>query len=402
MKRALAILLLLPACSAPPAPKPSGPQPNVTFSIEANVPSGGEIFQCKFVTMPAIDQYIIGAEHHYTPGSHHMLLYRTDLTTIPAGGDQPQDCYEGEGGTIMSHVRGVIYGSQVPDGSLTMPAGVGFHAQPGEVLLLQAHYLNATPKPLDAQVNVGLFTTTDKSKIQNEAGVLFYYDPFIDVPAGQKATAGARCTLKQDITLVTVFPHYHRRGYGYQAYLDQPGQAPSTMPFYTSTDWEHPAPWTGGPMTIKAGSAIRFYCDYDNTMGTQEYLQGPSASNNEMCMFTGMYYPAMDTAAEFCEHDFDQFGTGKASCATTSTCLQACPPGSAPTGLSAGGNGEVSACWQRCFAASCPGASAPLFDQLNCISTNCATECSGSGSDCTSCAINKCPDQVSACQSQSC
>lgn len=399
----LLLAALAPACSSAPM-GPGGNPPSVSFNMKVTVPAGGELHDCQFVKMPAGEQYVIAAEHKYTPGSHHLLLFRTDLAAIPAGGDQIQDCYEGAGGTIMSHVRGVVYGSQVPQGSQTLPAGVGFKMKSEEVLLLQVHYLNASPKPADASVTVGLTTTTEAAKIHDLAGVLFYYDPFIDVPAQSMAMAGARCTLPKDITLQTIFPHYHSRGYGYRAFLDLPSQPPSTAPFYTSTDWEHPAAWKDGPLLLKAGTKIRFYCDYNNSGGSAEYFQGPSAATNEMCMFTGMYYPAMDQASEYCLSDMDQFGTGAAACAATSSCVQSCPPGSAPTGLGSANAGaaNVDPCWQKCFVASCPTATTPLFAQFKCIGARCATQCGAGGSGCTACAIQNCPNEVSACQQHAC
>ncbi len=156
-------------------------------------------------------------------------------------------------------------------------------------------------------------------------------------------------------------------------------------------------------MQLKAGTAIRWYCDYNNTSGSTEYFQGQSAATNEMCMFTGMYYPAMDQASEYCISNMDMFGTGTATCATTSSCIQACPPGSAPTMLgSSTGSADVSDCWQKCLVASCPSASTPLFAQLQCIGAHCQTECSGSGTNCDSCAISNCANEVGACQQAAC
>jgi hypothetical protein len=42
-----------------------------------------------------------------------------------------------------------------------------------------------------------------------------------------------------------------------------------------------------------------------------------------------------------------------------------------------------------------------MFKQLACIQKNCATECAPGG-DCVSCAIAKCNDTVTACQSLAC
>ena len=65
-------------------------------------------------------------------------------------------------------------------------------------------------------------------------------------------------------------------------------------------------------MPIQAGPCDRYYCDYDNTQGTQAYFQGQSAVNNEMCMFIGLYYPAMTPADEQCLSG-DTYGTGTVS-----------------------------------------------------------------------------------------
>ncbi len=396
MRYPLTLLLLLSACGgSTPA------NSTVQFVMKMTVPSGGELLQCQFVKVHSGESYMVAADHHYTPGSHHMLLYRTDVTTLQPGMDQLQDCYEGSGGTIMSHVRGVLLRSQEPDGSMTLPDGVGYKLASEEVLLLQVHYLNASAGALQSTVTVNLHTISDASKIQNLAGVLFYYDPFIDVPAGQMATASARCTLTQDITLLGVFPHYHARGIGYQAYLDI-GGSPAPSPFYTSTDWSHPAPWTGGPLDISAGTSIRWYCDYDNSQGAAEYFQGQSALSNEMCMFTGGDYPAMDPDSEECIKDMDLFGTGTQTCGQTLDCFQACPPGSAPTTIGIAAMADVSDCWQKCIVDSCPAASAPLLTQLACMAASCQSQCAVSASDCQSCAQTNCLSQSVACLSAAC
>jgi hypothetical protein len=387
----LAIVLLLAACSGSPT---AG---DTTFTMQLTVGVNSEQTLCQFVTMPALEAYLTSAHHEYTPGSHHMLLYRTDLSALDPSLAGVLDCYEGGGGTIMRHVRGVLYGSQEPMGSMTLPDGVAFHVAAGEVLLMQVHYLNATMQALNSTVKVTLHTVANRAP--NLAGTLFYYDPFIDVPPGSMATANARCTLPQDITLLGVYPHYHARGIGYQAYLDLPSQPAAANPFYTSTDWTHPAPWTGGPMTIHTGSAIRWYCDYDNSQGADEYFQGPSALTNEMCMFTGAYYPAMDATSEGCFKGMGMFGSGTKTCGETLTCLQACPVGSAPN-LVPGTDGAVDPCWQKCFVQSCPSASDPLLTQLACLGANCKSECAAG--NCSACAQQKCLSQSLACLNAAC
>jgi hypothetical protein len=389
------LALLFGGCSNQPSSS-SGVPGDIQYSLSVHLPAGAEQFQCQYVTTPAMPRFMIAAAHKYTPGSHHMLLYRTDLTTIPAGQTGVQDCYEGGGGTIMSHVRGVVYGSQVPSDSYALPDGIAMPLAGKEVLLLQAHYINATPHAVDASVNVGLTTHSDMTKVRYNAGNLFYYDVFIHVPAMAKATAGERCTLDHDITLLNAFAHYHSRGYGYQAFMDMPNEPAATAPFYTSTDWEHPAKYTGGPMQLKAGTAIRWTCDYQNDTA-QEFYQGPSAAKNEMCMFTGLYYPAVDNAFEECLSSFDSFGQGTATCGDTTSCIGACPAATAPAG---GGQGNIPDCWQKCVVASCPAVGKQLLEELRCFGTNCGS-CAATG-DCQQCVVQKCASQIAACTAAKC
>ena len=366
----------------------------LSFTMKVTVAAGAEIHECQYVTLPPSAGFIVGGSHTYTPGSHHLLLFRTDLTSIPAGQDGLRDCYEA-GGTMMSHIRGVVYGSQEASGNLTMPDGVGLPYKAGDVLLFQSHYLNASAKPIDAEVDIHLRGATDG--ITTHAGVLFYYAPFIHVPIGAKSRAGMRCTVRQNITLFTAGSHYHKRGVDYEAYIDPPSASPTTVPFYTSTDWDHPASLSA-PTAIAAGSHLRYGCGYDNTAGTKEYFQGQSAENDEMCMFVGLYYPEMTDDDDNC-YDADSFGAGTNACAAASSCALGCPAGTSPLGDA---SGNIDPCWQKCFADSCPSASTPLIAQLECIGQQCKTECAGGGNACGSCALAKCANEVSACQQHTC
>lgn len=370
----------------------------VTFDMETTVPAGGEQFMCKYVQLPDAVSYLVQAQHDYTPGSHHLLLYTTALTSIPAGGDVMQDCYEGTGNNIMNDATGVLYGGQTPTGGEVLPQGVGLRTSANEVLIFQVHYLNASAAPIDAKVNVQLTLDSAASDIQQQAGLLFFYDPFIDVPAGATAKASMRCPIPNDITLLYATSHYHARGVGYGAYNDPAPGTLATTPFYTSDSWSSPDNLATS-MQIKAGSLIRFECDYDNTSGTQAYFAGQSAQTNEMCMFNGVYYPDLGQMANFCFDSPDYFGTGTATCASSLTCLQNC-------GSQVGGIGFQTSppdCEQTCFVDSCPSASGPLISFVTCLQNSCGSQCSDpTSSGCASCIATNCGAQYTACQSQTC
>jgi len=384
--------------NAPPGSKLT----TVEFKMDATVGAGKEIFDCQFVTLPNLAGWMVSGEHTYTAGSHHLLVYSTDLTSIPAGGSQVQDCYEGAN-SFMSHVRGFLYGGQTPTGNMQFPTGVGLATTANQVLLFQVHYLNATSADLSAHVDVKL-TLDSGTDIVNNAGVLFLYDPFIDVPPGAKAQAQMRVNIPRDITLLSATSHYHARGVGYGAYLDEPTKM-GAAPFFTSASWNSPQ-IESMSMPIAAGSKIRFECNYDNSSGTAEYFQGQSAQTNEMCMFIGAYYPDMGELVNYgyASPGPDMFGTAGASgtnCNDTLSCVQKCPA-AASSGASSGPF-DASPCVQKCMVGSCTTATTALFPLLECYNSSCTSQCSTTTStDCRSCIAANCASQYTACSTHTC
>jgi len=372
------------------------------LSMQSSVAAGGETHRCLYIVAPTTTEtFIVKGSHSYTPGSHHMILYRTDLSEIPAGMDGDADCYEGGGaGGFMSHVRGIVYAAQTPTGELDYPQGVGLPVAAGEVFMMQTHYLNASSDVLDARADLSL-TLSDGSDITTHAGILFFYDPFIDVPPkATAARAATRCLIRGDITLITASSHYHKRGYDYAAFIDPAADQLATDPFYTSSDWEKPTA-LATPFAISAGSRVRYQCVYANA-STNEYFQGQSAEDDEMCMFIATYYPALETADEECTRDRDMIGTGSVGCGGTLACLRACPSGFDPGSLGAG-NTSVDPCIQTCLVDSCPDATAKLFAVNACTRDKCSAECANAGSsDCTTCAQAQCGSQAVACISDAC
>ncbi len=369
-----ALLLAVPlvACSSksspPSAGAPAGPLPQgaTTFTMSQSVAASSEAFRCQYVAMPPGDGFVVGGENQFTAGSHHLVVYSTDLTAIPPDHADVEDCYEGDR-SMMTHIRGVMYAATDANGGIQMPPGVGIPYKSGAILLFQNHFLNAGGQPVQATSQV--YLATQSSGVAQNADVLFYYDPYIEVPAGARASASMRCPIPKDITLVAFGSHYHSRGVSFRAYVDPPSGDPASTPFYTSTNWASPTIVTGQSLSVPAGSHLRYYCDYDNTQGNQEYIQGESATNNEMCMFIGLYYPAMTEVDDYCENG-DEVGTGTTSCVDTLDCLAACPSGG---DLSE--NNGYSACTQRCMVQSCPGAAAPLSTVGACIQQKCAGPC---------------------------
>ena len=385
-----------PIADAAPAPDAPGSQ----FTMNQHVATGADLYVCSYVMASSVDTFVVGASHVATKGTHHFLVFRTDLASIPDGSSSSLDCYAGPS-SPMSHMRGEIYGSQARTGSFAFPAGVGLPLRAGEVLLLQGHFSNPAGPDLDVTAQLTLTTTTHG--ITTSAGVFFFNDPFVDIPAGAFSKASMRCLVPSDVTLLSVSSHDHARAQSVSAFVDPPASPRATTPFYAGLNAANPLPLQA-TIPVLAGSRIRFTCTYENVTGTAEVLQGLDVQANEMCVLSGAYYPALDPAVEVCALAPDDFGTGTATCAQTLACVNSCPAGTAPpANLGLSGTPNVDPCWQRCVVSSCADASALLFALQRCAQTQCAAECMlPSSAACASCQTAQCPREATACASDAC
>jgi hypothetical protein len=356
-------------------PPPAGEGRQLTMHV--SLASGDETEQCQYVVVDEALE-IARFEHVYTTGSHHLLLFQTGL----AAADAPTEQFDCTGQQLTElGVSGIAYAAQVPDGELAYPADVALKVPAGTVLLVQTHYLNASPGDLDAEVRLNLWYTETPAAM--EAGTLFFYDWAIVVPEGGTATARMQCQIPADIDLIFGMSHMHKRGVGYEAKLADP----ETMLFETSA-WEGIEPRRYAPeQHIAAGSTIDFHCDYQGESG-RTIIEGPSADANEMCMFVAAYYPRLEQPIELCAGPgsgpvFD----GTQTCGQTVGCVR-----SAGDPLAA----------EQCLIDTCAASSQPAADLMMCMFYTCGEACDELGGACDQCVINNCGTQFNACQSATC
>jgi hypothetical protein len=370
---------------------------DVVLSMNLTIQPGEELHRCQLVALPTDSEIdVVAFSHKYTAGSHHFLVFATDFDAIPLDMQgQQYDCVNGDE-PIMEHTRGMLYGGQSAEGTSALPAGVGFKMKPRQVLLLQAHYLNFTHKPIAAQIRAG-FDTAPSSQIREQAGFLLFYNPFIYVPARGAATSGIRCSVPRDISVISASSHYHQRGTSMRMWVDPSMNVQSASPFHETNDWEHPADFHG-PMSVAAGSAIRIECDFANGDDV-DVFQGPNAATSEMCVLFGLYHPKIEGDFANCA-DLSITGRGAQACSEALSCVQSCPASEAPRFTN--GGVMVGPCWERCVAAGCAGAVDALLPLTICVSDQCAVACDSGGDACNACATSKCAAQVGACLAQRC
>jgi hypothetical protein len=389
-----------------PPPAGQGLQIKMTSTLEA----GLETERCMFWRVPAEGMAVNRQEVVYTPGSHHVLVYTTPYTEIPTttlGGKTIDtsgvfDCGE-NGATGDWEVNGVAGGAQSasgPPGIDGLPSDTAVKLPGDSLLLVNAHYLNASDKALDAEIYINMYTMPI-DQVTREAGILFYFNPFISVPGGAIATAREVCALSKDVTLVNAQSHMHKRGIGYTAnLLDASGAMMQEL--YTTDSWERViAKQMTPPLSISAGQMIDFRCEYKNDEARR--ISRGRTTRDEMCMFVGLYYPR-DVKTELCSMTDDWsgrylaanwIGNGTASGAATAGCLQAATAETAADGD-----------FDACVVNACPAISTETSSAARCLASRglgqCATECGTDRAACSACVGEKCTPAMTALATSSC
>ena len=376
-----------------PPPAGQGTQLKMAFTVGAGV----EFERCQFFTLAA-GTNINRQQVQYTPGSHHVLVYGTDYKSIPTvdqngnklqfDASQPFDC--SDGATALFTVTSILGGSQndTDKDVNVLPPGVAIKIPAGGVVLLNAHYINATTQALDAEVRINLFTIPD-SAVTTEAGIIFFYNPFIDIGPMSTSSARMSCPITKDITLLNAQSHMHKRGVNYLANLVDKTDTTLEM-LYANKSWGNvPIEQYSGGKMLKAGTSIDFHCDYASSEN-RTIIQGPT-TKDEMCMFIGAYYPR-DTNLENCSapgYDQDSaatwYGVGKATCGDTVTCVQA---------------SKDAASYYSCIVNSCTSQGPLVSNLLHCIGRAQAAGgpcASCQGAACTTCLESACGSDLGAC-----
>jgi hypothetical protein len=248
-----------------------------------DVAPGAEVFECQSFSNPfERDVDVLVSESFMTPGSHHFFAFHDSSETTgplkPCGG-------------LDFHPY--IHSAQVPHLKTTYPPGVGRFLPGSDGIQILAHYLNMTTDTVHAEVKLVL-TVADPATVPTQASDIFMNNATLSIPPNSKSSATHSCGVPNDIQLILAASHMHQRGVHFEATTDD-----GTV-LYQTDQWSEPIPATfDPPLQIKSGATITWTCDYDNQTD-MTLTFGQSAVTNEMCIFSGIFYPAPGGAGIEC------------------------------------------------------------------------------------------------------
>jgi len=349
MRSALAfpLLLALSGCPSDPSFEPwlLDPLPaDQGFTVivpEFDVPSGTEIQSCYFFKAPDLnngnDYWVNRTTIALNPGSHHTNVFRV-RTIAGLGPDDgtPVDLGSGIQGTVVEDGEcwnsgnwsdwPLVANSQNsavedPYTDWQFPSGVAERFTPGEWLVIQTHYVNATTQETPWKGRVGMsFYLSDETSPQ-ELGTLFATQQSIRVCASQPTSKYAgTCSIGGTATTVLAANgHFHSRGTRFRMFswdgTSETEPPPADM-FYESTVWDDPPMARDLSTPIPAGGGVWWSCEYQwappsvgcevvdardpQHAGDCCYTFGGIVESSEHCNAFIYYYPKVDSTDIFC------------------------------------------------------------------------------------------------------
>lgn len=277
----VALALSVAACPGPkPAPDVDLPAPGAGqgFQLVAgpfDVASGTEVQRCYFFAAPDGVTWVNRVQTGLNPGSHHLNLFRVKTVVNLSGkpGDMIEngECFNSSNWAdwpLVTNQQDSTAGRNVAD--WTYPTGVAQRFAPGELLMLQIHYVNAsTQKTPGRGKGVVNFFSVDAGAVTAELGTMNATNQNIEVCPGDtdrhySATCffSAASTGAAPVTIVAANGHFHSRGTDFTMSVEDAQGTVAPAPFYENLSWNEPVFERGLNVVVPTGGGVQWVCHY--------------------------------------------------------------------------------------------------------------------------------------------
>lgn len=231
---------------------------------------------------------VIQLHNKLSNASHHFIV--TALTD-PAATEKPL--------ASCMPFRGAIAGAplaitQKHDDLVSLPAGVGYHLTPNQVVHLELHYLNVSDSPVDVSGEAELIPADPSANLQ-EGAVLLVGTADINIAPHTMQKNGPKFLAlpkgMEDVEFYAVTGHTHRLGTNVTVSTAMNAMTPDAQIYAPQNfNWEAPEMKQLEPhVKVPSGGGFLLQCSWNNTTDAQVKF-GESALA-EMCFFWGYYYP---------------------------------------------------------------------------------------------------------------
>lgn len=316
---ALALTSVLAACQpaeAPPVeplPPPAAGQGFQLKTEPVTVAAGQENQDCYFYRVKeGGDVFVNRFLMRQRQGTHHMNIFRVktvkdlagdDGTVVRGGNDTKNPCWVSSNWAdwpLVINTQLSEPGRETTD--FALPEGVAHKFVPGELLMLQSHYVNATTQVTPAVGEVWVnFEYIPKTAVKAEVGTLFATNQNIQVCPGESKFFEKVCRVPKPVTVIGANGHFHSRGTRFQMNLWNETAGKGAQ-FYDNTSWDDPLMAVNLDVKVPDKAGIMYRCEFKvpaETCGDPAknccFTFGPKVETSEHCNAFVYYYPKLDT-----------------------------------------------------------------------------------------------------------
>lgn len=225
------------------------------------------------------DYDVIDIKGQQSIGGHHALVYATTVAEMPGTTRLWK-----EEDQITSRLMGGIGGEG--GANVQFPPGVVFRVKKGSYILIQTHFLNATPDHIVGRTVIDMkLAPVDPAR--TVASMFSSTSVSINLAAHSDSAMDISCKVEKDLKFLQVSNHMHDYGKTQLTqYVDPSGAVHLIKDDQT---------WTGdlalspnfskftleNPLIVPKGSTVRTHCTWNNTTAN------PVTFPTEMCVFFG-------------------------------------------------------------------------------------------------------------------
>lgn len=309
---------------------------------EFEIAPGRESQNCYFVRVPDVqngaDLWIDRVVTAINPGSHHMNVFRvkTIINLDPANGTplslgpyaatliegsddfDHSPCWDSANWAdwpLVANSQNSAVDQLVTDWQL--PDQVALRLTPGEMLMIQTHYVNTADQPAQygGRVGINMYSYKD-SRPPIEMGSLFATQQNIRIcRSNPDVTYSGTCRFPNAVTITAANGHFHKRGTEFSMYSWDglsTSHPPATSMFYDSFEWDEPVMEQNIDVAQPSNTGIWWDCAYNwhapsvvtcddvdakdpLKQGDCCYTFGGNTDVGEHCNVFLYYYPKVNT-----------------------------------------------------------------------------------------------------------
>ncbi len=267
--------------------------PSVSASLELAISGwsmqpGEETTRCVVMRLDNADPvWVSQIRTTLARGSHHLVVYRSDAAQEQR---EPFECRP-----FLETLTGTTYPlmiSQLAEEVLTLPEGVAMRFDAGQMIRLEAHYLNYTPEPIEAAGTVA-FDVVPDDRVVHEANLLFYGNANVALPPNTTHSSDwAFLEVPEGKKVFAMTGHTHQFGTNVEV-EHATGLDGDRDVIYPDSDYvwdEPPVTRYDPPLSFEAGEGLRYRCTWHNP--TDDTIGFGESANSEMCFVWAYYYPS--------------------------------------------------------------------------------------------------------------